>query len=180
MLDFTFDLRRPGLLYGQRADRRRLRAQDGCAAARENRPKAEDESGLLMEAKKQAKGKALKISRQFAAPALSFIICFVCIFHNCAIPRFSALQDLDASAHLLTRDRLPYSIMPGAYSSRQEGASYRAVHLAATSALDFSVPKPSLARKTESTRERLTFSVLVDSGLEVRAPPPAPFFLTTP
>jgi len=121
--------------------------------------------------KRQRKRKRSRIGRQSAVSVLSFIICFVSIFQFFNVHSSPFLQVLDVSAHPAIQYRLPYSVMSDVQSLRQEGFAFRTVHLAANSAFDFPVSQPSLARKIESFGERLAVSMLLSSGLEVRAPP---------
>ncbi len=125
----------------------------------------------MKSAKQQRKGKASGTGRQSAVLVLSFIVCFVSIFYAGNIHQSSALQALDVWAHVGTQGRLPNAIVHGTHAPRLETFFSRAVHWAVTSALHISVSLPSLARRIESPCGKHVLSMLVDSGLEVRAPP---------
>jgi hypothetical protein len=130
------------------------------------------EAGISMKAeKRQQKWKRSKIGRQYAVSVLSFVICFVSMFQFFNVHSSPFLQVLDVSAHSAIQYRLPYSVVSDAHSLRPGGFLFRAVHLAANSAFDFPIPQPSFTRKNEFSPERLVASMLVSSGLEVRAPP---------
>jgi hypothetical protein len=77
---------------------------------------------------------------------------------------------------LATQGRLPNPILHGVHAPRLETISSRTVHWAMTSALSVPVSLPFLARGTESLSERHVLSMLVDSGLEARAPPQSLLF----
>jgi len=137
----------------------------------------EEVAGVSMRvSKQQPKGKALRIGRRSAIPMLLFIVCFVSIFNTCHVHHFSSLQTLDVSAPLATQNKLPRSILPITQAPRLEAVLSRSVHWATTSAFYIPVSPHSLARHIEIPHEGHVLSLLVDSGLEVRAPPQCLFF----
>lgn len=122
-------------------------------------------------AKPQRAGEVSRIGRQSAVLLLLFTVCFVSVLHTCDVNRSSASQASDVSTHVATQGRPPNSILHGIRVPRLETAFSRAVHWAMTSALNIPASLPSLARRIESACGRHVLSMLMDSGLEVRAPP---------
>jgi len=125
----------------------------------------------LKTAKPQRTEKASRIGSQSAVLMLLLIVCLASVFPACNVHGPSALQALDVSTRVAAQGRLPHTILHGIRAPRLETVSSRAVHWAMTSALNISVSLPSLARRIESACGRHVLSMLLDSGLEVRAPP---------
>jgi hypothetical protein len=126
--------------------------------------------------KHQQKGKASRTIAQSAASVLLFVICFVSVFQFYDVYPSTPTQLLVPSDHPAIGDRLPHTIISATHSLRLGTVSFRTVHFAANSAPDFPVPQPCSTRQAALVHERLIVSMLVSSGLEVRAPPQDPSF----
>lgn len=110
-----------------------------------------------------------RIGNQSAICVLLFIICFVSMLQVLNFHSYSILQSFSTQPAI--GYRLPYSKIADIHSLRHGGSFCRAVHFAASSALDFAALQHSPTRKNELFSERLAASMLASSGLAVRAPP---------
>lgn len=124
----------------------------------------------------QLEGNTSRVARQSAVLLLVLAVGFVSIFNTYNARHFSSLGVWDVSVQLATQGRLPNSILHGVHAPRLETVFSRTVHWAMATALRVPVSLPFLARRTESLRERHVLSMLVDSGLEGRAPPQSLLF----
>ena len=130
------------------------------------------EAGVSMKAEnRHRKRKTSMIVRRSAIPLLLLIVCLVSVLQFFNAHPSPLLQRLEVPDHQSIQDRLPASIVTGIHRLRLGTVFLRAVHCAANSAFDAAISQTSPARKFESGPERLVVSMLVDSGLEVRAPP---------
>jgi hypothetical protein len=130
------------------------------------------EAGVSMKAEKhQQKRKPSRAIAQSAASVLLFVICFVSVFQFYDVYPSAPMQHLVPSGHPAIGDRLYHTIISATHSLRLGTVSFRTVHFAANSVPDFPVPQPCSARQIALVPARLIISMLVSSGLEVRAPP---------
>lgn len=118
--------------------------------------------------KQQRERRALGIAGRRAGALLALALSFVFIYHACDL---HSLLSYKATAQLTGNVRLPNRVLRCIDASNLKPVISRSAHWTALTTLSVPVSLSSFVRVNEFQGERHMLAVLIDSGLEVRAPP---------